>query len=259
MNQSLDHDSISREKIGRLITSVAQIADTTFQPSQRRMELLKLLVEITGAAAGTWAWGVSDESASSIAPIATLEVGFNTEEKTILMNMALDSAMHEEFRIPIMQRMDGKAMHTCSRTDLYDDSSWKTTRMFANLMVGNFAEWINSVRYSSSETWSSLFFARRPDAGPFQTAETNLVDLAMGNVPWLRATLDDSLPVESCNTLTARQRVVLAMQLDGLSRKQIASRLEITVDTVGDHIKKLYQHFGVCSHGELAAMFLRNT
>lgn len=259
MNQILDEDSVGMESIGQLLASVAQIGSMRNQPSVRRTEILKQLVEITGAAGGTWAWGVSDDSASSITPFAILEVGFNQEEKAVVTDMALDPTMLEEFRVPIMERMDGNTMCTCSRTDLYDDSSWKTTRMFANMMLGNFSEWINSVRYSRSETWSSLFLARRPCDGPFQAAERNLVDLAMGNVPWLRATLDNSLPTKLCNDLTARQRVVLTMQLDGLSRKQIATRLDITVDTVGDHIKKVYQHFNVSSHGELAAIFLRNT
>ena len=47
------------------------------------------------------------------------------------------------------------------------------------------------------------------------------------------------------------------MQLDGLSRKQIAANLAITEQTVGDHLKALYKHFGVHSAGELAAHFLR--
>ncbi|MDB2687241.1 helix-turn-helix transcriptional regulator [Mariniblastus sp.] len=258
MDQRLNEDSASMGKIGQLITSVAQIGDKTSLPAERRIELLKLLMEITGAVAGTWAWGVSDDSASSIAPIATLEVGFSAEQKTAVMTMALDPSMLEEFRVPIMQRMDGNAMCTCSRTELYDDDRWKKTTMYANLMLGNFNEWIHSVRYSSSQTWSSVFLVRHPGVGPFQTTETDLVDLAMANVPWLRATLEDSFPVESCKDLTSRQRVVLAMQLDGLSRKEIAARLQITVDTVGDHLKRLYQHFEVGSHGELAAMFLRN-
>jgi len=52
--------------------------------------------------------------------------------------------------------------------------------------------------------------------------------------------------------------MVLLMQLDGLSRKDIADRLQITIDTVGDHMKKIYDHFGVSTTGKLAALFLRN-
>ncbi len=99
---------------------------------------------------------------------------------------------------------------------------------------------------------------RRTGEPPFLPADQQLIDLAMSSIPWLEATLDNSLPVESSVALTSRQRIVLMMQLDGLSRKEIADRLQITLDTVGDHTKKIYEHFNVTSTGELAAFFLRN-
>jgi len=130
--------------------------------------------------------------------------------------------------------------------------------MHANLVAGGCDEWLHCLRNSGSETWSSLWLMRRIDAPPYQGADQQLIDLAMSSIPWLRATLDNALPVESCVALTSRQRIVLLMQLDGLSRKEIATRLQVTVDTVGDHMKKIYENFGVNTTGELAALFLRN-
>ncbi len=43
-----------------------------------------------------------------------------------------------------------------------------------------------------------------------------------------------------------------------MSRKQIASELNITEDTVGDHIKSIYAQFCVGGASQLAALFLRN-
>jgi DNA-binding CsgD family transcriptional regulator len=50
----------------------------------------------------------------------------------------------------------------------------------------------------------------------------------------------------------------MLMLLDGLARKTIAVRLSITEDTVGDHLKSIYAHFGVGSASQLAALFLRD-
>jgi DNA-binding CsgD family transcriptional regulator len=99
---------------------------------------------------------------------------------------------------------------------------------------------------------------RRIGDPPFRKADHQLVDLALRSIPWLEATLDYSLPVEPCVALTSRQRIVLMMQLDGLSRKEIANQLQISTDTVGDHVKRVYEQFGISSIGELAALFLRN-
>ena len=58
--------------------------------------------------------------------------------------------------------------------------------------------------------------------------------------------------------LTPRQRAVAIKLLEGYPRKMIAQQLNITLDTVGDHLKAIYVHFGVNSSGELAALFLRS-
>jgi len=258
-------DSISlleADKVGCLITTAAKVADARLDLSECRTEILTRLLEMIESVGAEWAWGVSDEAAKTIAPVATITVGFTAEEKTAVLKMGLDPSMHEEFRIPIMKQMQGQSQETAQittlRTDLYDDRQWKATRMYANQAAGGCDEWVHCIRNRGSETWSSLWMMRRTGEPPFLPADQQLIDLAMGSIPWLGATLDNSLPVASSVALTARQRIVLMMQLDGLSRKEIADRLQITVDTVGDHIKKIYEHFEISSNGELAALFLRN-
>jgi DNA-binding CsgD family transcriptional regulator len=51
--------------------------------------------------------------------------------------------------------------------------------------------------------------------------------------------------------------MVMLCLLDGLSRKQIASHLGITLHTVNDHMKTLFAQFDVNSTTELAAKFLK--
>lgn len=50
--------------------------------------------------------------------------------------------------------------------------------------------------------------------------------------------------------LTERQREVLQAMVDGLSRKMIADKLVIHIDTVGDHIKEIYRKLHVNSASE---------
>ena len=118
--------------------------------------------------------------------------------------------------------------------------------------------WLHSVRYSPSGTWSNLFFLRNTGRAEFGPREAAIVDLAMSSVTWLHSTADELLPRESFSGLTARQRTVMLMLLDGAPRKRIAQDLAITEDTVGDHLKSIYQHFKVNSSNELAALFLRS-
>ena len=50
--------------------------------------------------------------------------------------------------------------------------------------------------------------------------------------------------------LTDRQKAVLQAMVEGLSRKMIADKLAIHIDTVGDHIKEIYRKLHVNSAPE---------
>jgi DNA-binding CsgD family transcriptional regulator len=62
-------------------------------------------------------------------------------------------------------------------------------------------------------------------------------------------TLDDS------PGLTAREREIAGLAADGLSSREIAERLVVSVRTVDSHLSQVYAKLGVSSRGELAALF----
>jgi DNA-binding NarL/FixJ family response regulator len=69
-----------------------------------------------------------------------------------------------------------------------------------------------------------------------------------------------SRPMTKANTvrsLPPRQRDVLEGLKIGLSEKQIAEVLGISAHSVHVHVRLVYRHFGVCSRGELLALWLR--
>lgn len=57
--------------------------------------------------------------------------------------------------------------------------------------------------------------------------------------------------------LTERQKDVLQCMVDGMSRKMIADKLEIGLDTVGDHLKEIYRKFHVNSAPEAVREAIR--
>lgn len=57
--------------------------------------------------------------------------------------------------------------------------------------------------------------------------------------------------------LSRRQRQTLEGLLDGLSEKQIARRLHLSVPTVHQYVTSLYRHFDVTSRGELMSHYIR--
>jgi DNA-binding NarL/FixJ family response regulator len=56
--------------------------------------------------------------------------------------------------------------------------------------------------------------------------------------------------------LTIRQKEILNCLMDGQSYKMIADSCDITLETVRDHIKKIYKKLQINSRGELVSMLL---
>jgi len=57
--------------------------------------------------------------------------------------------------------------------------------------------------------------------------------------------------------LSAREREVLQLVVDGASNDEIGSRLGISSRTVESHLRRLFERFGLASRTELAARALR--
>lgn len=105
---------------------------------------------------------------------------------------------------------------------------------------------------TESESGSSLIaFGRRPAAPPFSTREIALADLIRAEIPWLHHQSSASTATMATTTLSPRLKTVLSLLLRGNSRKQIADRLRISVNTVHGYTRKLYSHFEVSSHSAL--------
>jgi DNA-binding CsgD family transcriptional regulator len=79
----------------------------------------------------------------------------------------------------------------------------------------------------------------------------------LGAVPWVFRAEDELARLGGRSsagaTLTESERRVAALVADGLSNKEVAARLVVTVRTVEAHLSKTYAKLGIRSRGELAA------
>ena len=61
----------------------------------------------------------------------------------------------------------------------------------------------------------------------------------------------------SSEILTSRQHQIVEGLAEGLSYKLIASKYDISIETVRDHIKKIYKKLGVNSKAEVISKKLK--
>src|SRR5262249_41929571 len=67
---------------------------------------------------------------------------------------------------------------------------------------------------------------------------------------------DSKTVLQAVRSLTAAERGVLRLMLKGHSHKEIGKQRHISVHTVNNHLRKIYQAFGVHSRAELFTLVL---
>jgi DNA-binding CsgD family transcriptional regulator len=90
----------------------------------------------------------------------------------------------------------------------------------------------------------------------FAGREVALAQLLFEELHWLHSTGRLETPTATTD-LPPRLKQVLDRLLAGRAPKQIAAELDLSVHTVREHIRRLYDRFGVDGRDTLAAKFLR--
>ena len=90
--------------------------------------------------------------------------------------------------------------------------------------------------------------------GPREVAILRLLHDEVGPLVGVRLATEEHLCRDG---LSKRLRETLSLLLEGLSEKQVARELDLSVKTVHEYVGMLYKHFQVSSRGELLAYFIR--
>jgi DNA-binding CsgD family transcriptional regulator len=91
----------------------------------------------------------------------------------------------------------------------------------------------------------------------FSGREAALARFLFEELRWLHVTGRLQPPIDGYDRLSPRLREVVTLLLAGLAPKQIASHLGLSVHTVRDHIKRIYEQLDVNGREELTAKFVR--
>lgn len=246
--------------VGQLIGLLSGLDQSTLDLDQRRLHLISELAEWIDAKAGFWGWGRGSRAQSAISPIVSIPIGFNDKKWAAMSHMALSPESDRLFNAPIRQRLASSSHVTVCRSLIWERDAWSQDPVVQQAFhAEGLDEWLVSVRYFQSDSWINLTYFRELGKPEFDADDCALVHLVLGHVGWMRPRVTESIPPKSFVGLTHRQRTVMLLLLEGHSRKEIASKLGVSLHTVNDHCKEIYSRFAVNSATELAAKFLKST
>jgi DNA-binding CsgD family transcriptional regulator len=260
--QTHELDRTERLRVGKLLRAVVDIADGCADLAGRRVAVLSYLAEEMNAISGHWGWGRGRPEHEAVLPMGFIPFGYTQEQLAEMQLFMTDPRLQEDFHKRLTAhrlrniREDGvwSAIAQEELADVLDSPQHWIYQSMRRIGVG---DWLQAGRYDNGCSCSVIVLGRAPGLARFNASDRWLMEILFSNVTWLWAMPDEHVPQDSVEALTPRQRTVTYLLLEGMSRKMIAVRLGISQQTVGDHIKAIFEHFKVHSAMELASLFLR--
>jgi DNA-binding CsgD family transcriptional regulator len=247
-----------RHALSGLLSLLGRCSSGHVPLHERRSQLLLELSQIFRADAQYWAWGRGHPARAPVTPIAIIHQGFTPELLGSWVDLSMDPRAKRWAQDPFLAELERTHQTVLDVRGHWGDAVWEGCDFYRDKWVPlGIVDQIAVVRYCAGDTWSQLLFLRRHDAAPFAADDKNFLAAVASAIPWVDPCTEEVVPPERFLNLSGRQKGVMLLMLNGLSRKQIAEALFISEHTVGDHIKAIYQQFKVQSVSQLAALFLQ--
>ncbi len=172
-----------------------------------------------------------------------------------------DDPMYAAFGVAASTESPDAPIVIRRRQELISDASWYASVHYTTVRtsIGVDAAIYAGLRTRLRGVWVGSGFHRRIGRPQFTDQDVRLLRcFLLGARPLFEAFADTPKGAGPfLSTLTRRQRDLLYALLEGLSAKEISSRLGITVQSAQTYCKRLYQTLGVSGRGELVRLCLQ--
>lgn len=250
-----DREIVGDSDIRAIIRLLGDVAFSEEDFEGRKAMLMGGLVELIGA--DYWGWGLATELQPGKLPVFTsiTHGGFSDNGFSKFL-VAFEHPDMADITEPLIVEIMETGEHiTRSSSDFDPDfrlAQSPALRLWEEADVG---PTILSFRPLERGCLSVIGLYRKFVSPPFNSRETKIAHLLLTEVPWLHL---QGWPWEAAAEVPklARQpRLVLNLMLEGLSRKEIAERMDLSSHTVNDYAKTVFKSFGVQSQTMLMAKF----
>ncbi len=249
--------AVEESDVRQVVRLLAEVAVLPGSLNEKRAALMTGLARLIDADA--WAWSVAAETRPGAHPAFSLCLIDGIPEKrfgALLRAVehpemaALQTGFMEEFAKigPQLTRLlhqfvDVKRFTECGAAALWHEAGIDSL--------------ILSARHTRSGPATAIGIYRAVGRPAFTERESRLAHIVLSEVDWLHEDVLPNHPDEGVASLSPRLRQVLNCLLTGMTRKEIAGELNLSVHTLGDYVKQVYQRFGVRSHPELLRRFFQ--
>lgn len=247
-----DNDSLPVSDVREIVRLLGEVIAAPGGHSEKKQMLMDGLCQIIDASA--WMWGVGQHDPDNVPFYIAFNRGNIDDDRFARMMEAINHPEMQEFVRPFSEELATTGMHlTRLRQQINKTGSFTGSNAEKAWLRADIGPVMLSCRPLPGGGFSSIGIYRTGDRELFTEREAKIAHIVLTEVPWLHLTGWPEERGQSALKLYPRLRTVLNLLIEGWSRKQIADRLGLSLNTIHGYVEDIYRHFSVHSQAELLA------
>lgn len=249
-------ECIAESDVRALIQILSKVAAMDGSHEVKKRVVMEDLAKLVSA--DYWVWALAaDVKPDSPAVYTSFNTGGFGDEQMARWIDALNHPDSWEMSKPLAKEIVQNWVQVTRVIDDYDPDGTFTRSDGAKLwQAADIGFPLVCYRPVSNNCVSSIGLYRKFDRPGFTRREAKLVHILLTEVSWLH---EEGWPWESAlkvPRLSKRCQTTLTFLLEGRPRKQIAHDMGISIHTLNDYVKQIYETYDVHSQAELLNRFL---
>ncbi|MCS7034264.1 MAG: helix-turn-helix transcriptional regulator [Phycisphaerae bacterium] len=253
------HIPLKMDDVEAIVHLLGNVAGMEGPIVERRRALMEGVCGLIGCDAWVWVHERFDPQTGQGVFFSVLDGGFATEQDRFdYFRASMQPKLQKLYAPVFLDAVRRRLTHfTWTHEQILPDHLRDRPELAHYAREGRYEPCMWSIYMLSDTTLSGIGVLRQRDRPPTGDRERAIVHLILSQVDWLhRAGTDVPANQAGMPQLSGRQREVLFLLLGGQSRKEIARRLQLSSNTVADHMKSLYRLFAVRSKTQLLSRFI---
>lgn len=253
----MENSPISEADVREIVRILAEVAAMKPNPEAQRGFLMKELARLLGADA--WVWGVAPLLDPDKQPVYVYQqTGGFDEERMSRYLVAVEHPDTGAMTAPLAEALMRAGSQVTRLVDqIVPLERYRNSPAWPLWQAADIGPLLITLHPLPGKGISCIGFYRSATAAMFTPRESRIAHILLSEVPILH---EEGLPHRTASitpVLPPRCRLVLNHLVTGLSRKEIAHHLGLSVNTISDYMKLIFKHFDVHSQAELISRFHR--
>lgn len=253
----MENSPISEEDVREIVRILGEVAAMKPEPEAQRGFLMKELARLVGADA--WVWGVAPLLEPDKQPVYLYQQtgGFDVERMSRYL-VAVEHPDTGAMTAPLAEALIRAGSQVTRLVDqIVPLERYRNSPAWPFWQAADIGPLFITLHPLPGKGISCIGFYRSAAAPMFTPRESRIAHILLSEVPILH---ESGLPHEAARiapVLPPRCRLILNHLVTGLSRKEIARHLDLSVNTVNGYMKMIFSHFRAHSRAELISRFHR--